>query len=43
MEVADQRHVLAALHPRKKLGALRRGGWVGPRADLDGYGKPCPH
>ena len=42
MEVADQRHVSAALHPRKRPDTLSRG-WADPRADLDGYGKSCPH
>jgi hypothetical protein len=36
-----QRHAPAALPPRMRPGTLCRGGWVGPRAVLDGCGKSC--
>jgi len=42
MVVGGQRHVTAALPPRKKLVAYCTGGWVGPRVRLYGYGKSCP-
>jgi hypothetical protein len=32
----DQRHASAVLNPEKRYGTLRIGGWVGPRAGLDG-------
>jgi len=38
-EVGGQRHVQAAI-PQERHGILCRGGWVGPRAPLDGCGKP---
>ena len=28
--------------PRERPGTHCKGGWVGPRTGLDGYGKPCP-
>jgi hypothetical protein len=34
--VGDQRHAPAALSPGKRAGAHPIGGWVGPRAGLDG-------
>jgi len=34
--VGSQRHVLAALNPGNSPGTHRTGGWVGPRAGLDG-------
>jgi hypothetical protein len=40
--VGGQRHVLAAL-PRERPGTHCMGGWVGPRASLDGCGKSHPH
>ena len=40
--VGGQRHAPAALPPGK-TGTHCIGGWVGPRAGLDGCGKPCPH
>jgi len=43
MEVGGQRHALATLPSEKKLGTLGIGGWVDPRADLDGCEKPLPH
>ena len=39
MGVGGQRHAPAALPPRKDLGAHCTGGWVGPRAGLDGCGE----
>ena len=42
-EVGGQRHAPAALHPGKRLGTLCVGGWVGPRAGLDGFGKSRSH
>jgi len=43
MGVGGQRHSPAALYPRERPGAHSMGGWVGPRADLDGCGKYLPH
>ena len=37
-----QRHVPAALYPRKRAGTHFTGGWVGPRAGLDKCGKSRP-
>jgi len=37
--VVGQRHAPAALPPGKRRGTLCIGGWVGPRAGLDGRGK----
>jgi hypothetical protein len=37
--VGGQRHAPAALHPGKRPGTHRTGGWVGHRAGLDGCGK----
>jgi hypothetical protein len=34
--IGGQRHSPAALIPVKDTGAYITGGWVGPRADLDG-------
>ena len=31
------------LHPQERPGTRCTGGWVGPRAGLDGYGNPRPH
>jgi hypothetical protein len=42
MGVGGQRHALAALPPRKGPDTHCIGGWVGPRAGLDGYGKSRP-
>ena len=39
MEVGGQRHAPAALPAGKRLGTHCVGGWVGPRAGLDGCGK----
>ena len=41
MEVGGQRHALATL-PSGKTRAHNIGGWVGPRAVLDGCGKSSP-
>jgi len=35
--VSGQQHALAALYPREKPGTHFTGGWVGPRAGLDGW------
>ena len=43
MGVGGQRHALAALPPGKGAGIHRIGGWVGPRAGLDGCGKTRLH
>ena len=43
MWVRGERHAPAALLPRKRLGSRLTGGWVGPRAGLEGWGKSCPH
>ena len=42
MGVCGQRHAPAALPPGKKLGTHCIGGWMGPRAGLDGCGKSGP-
>jgi len=34
--VSGQQHALAALYPRERPGTHFTGGWVGPRASLDG-------
>jgi hypothetical protein len=41
--VGGQRHAPAVLPPGKKPGTHCIGGWVGPRAGLDGCGKSRPH
>ena len=43
MGVGGQRHAPAALPPGKRPGSLCVGGWVGPRAGLDGCGKSRTH
>ena len=40
--VGGQRHAPAALYPRERPGTHCIGGWVGPRAGLDGCGKSRP-
>jgi len=40
--VGGQRHDLAALPPGKRPSTHCIGGWVGPRAGLDGCGKSRP-
>jgi hypothetical protein len=42
MGVGGQRHAPAALPPGKRAGTHCIGGWVGPRAGLDGCGKISP-
>jgi hypothetical protein len=42
MVVGGQRHAPAAL-PRERLGTQCMGGWVSPRAGLDGCEKSRPH
>jgi len=34
--VSGQQHGLAALYPQERPGTYFTGGWVGPRAGLDG-------
>ena len=41
MRVDVQRHALAALYPGNDTYHI--GGWVDPRANLDGYEKSCPY
>jgi hypothetical protein len=41
--VGGKRHASAAIPLRKRPGAHCVGGWVGPRAGLDGCGKSRPH
>jgi len=41
--VKGQRQTPAALYPRQRAGTHCTGGWVGPSAGLDRYGKYCPH
>jgi hypothetical protein len=43
MRVGGQLHAPAALLPGKRPGTHCIGGWVGPRAGLDGCGKSRPH
>ena len=43
MGVGDERHAPTALPPGKKPGIHEMGGWVGPRASLNGYEKSRPH
>ena len=38
-----QRHAPADFYPRKRPGTHCTGGWVGPRAGLDRWGKSRPH
>jgi hypothetical protein len=42
MGVGGQRHPPAALPPENIPGTNCIGGWVGPRASLDGWGKSRP-
>ena len=42
MGVGGQHHAAAALSPGKRPGTHCIGGWVGPRAGLDGCGKSRP-
>jgi len=42
MGVGGERHAPAALPPGKKAGIHDIGGWVGPRASLDGHEKSPP-
>jgi hypothetical protein len=42
MRVGGQLHAPAALPPGKRPGTYCIGGWVGPRAGLDGCGKFVP-
>ena len=41
--VGGQRHVPTALPPGTRPGTLSIGGWVDPRASLDGCEKSSPH
>jgi hypothetical protein len=41
--LGGQRHAPAALYPQERPGTHCTGGWVGPRAGLDRYGKSRPH
>ena len=43
MKAGGQRHALAALLAGKRPVTLWRGGWIGPRASLDGFRKTRPH
>jgi hypothetical protein len=43
MRVGGQRDAPAALPPGKRPGTHCVGGWVSPRAGLDGCGKFSPH
>ena len=43
MEVDCKGHASAALPPGKRPGTHCVGDYVGPRALLDGHGKPRPH
>ena len=41
--VSGQQHAPAARYPRERAGTHFTGGWMGPRAGLDGRGKSRPH
>ena len=41
--MSGQQHVPAALYPRQRPRTHFTGGWVGPRAGLDGCGNSRPH
>jgi len=43
MGLGGQGHAPAALPPGKRPDTYCLGGWVGPRAGLDGCGKSRPH
>jgi hypothetical protein len=43
MEVGGEDHTPAALAPGERGGTHCEGGWMGPRAGLDGCGKFHPH
>jgi hypothetical protein len=43
MGVGGQRHTLAALLPGKRPSTHCIGGWAGPKARLDGFGKSSPY
>ena len=43
MGVDGKRHAPAAIPPGRRPGTHCIGGWVGPRAGLDGCGKFRPH
>jgi hypothetical protein len=43
MEVGGERHAPVTLSPGKRPGTHCIGGWVGPKAGLDGCGKSLPH
>ena len=40
--VSGQRHAPVAIYPREKSGTHCIGGWLGPRAGLDGCGRSRP-
>jgi hypothetical protein len=42
MEVGGQRHAPAALPPGNRPGTRCIGGWVGPKAGVNGCGIPLP-
>ena len=41
--VSGQQHAQAALYRRERPGTHCTGGWVGPTAGLDRWGKSRPH
>jgi hypothetical protein len=41
--VGGQGHTLATIPPGKRPAACCTGGWVDPRASMNGCGKFCPH
>jgi hypothetical protein len=41
--VRGQRHALAAIYPKERPGTHCTGGWVGPSAGLERYGKSRLH
>ena len=43
MGIGGQRYAPASLTPGKRQGIHCTGGWVGPRAGMDGWGKYRPH
>jgi len=43
MGVGGQYHAPAVFPPEKRPGTHCAGGWMGPRAGVDGYRKSHPH
>jgi len=43
LDVGGKRYASAALSPGKEIRYPLQGGWMGPRASLDGFGKSRPY